>query len=256
MDLFLKSDVEGLLDEHQPPCVSIYLPLHHSGPGAEQDPLRAKRLLRRAEDRLEDGGLDAERVKRLLRPLRRQFSSSRFFQEAAAGLAAFCGVDYCRAFFLPLEVPERLEVGERFYVKPLLPLTEGSRVPPGSATAAKPRKRAAAPVPGSQAAQRQAARRFAELVPSGRASNDVVQVLQAANQGRIDVLFLEGDADLWGRFDRSIGGRIQLHPAAEPGDEELLDAAAALTLSRGGTAYAVAHGEVPGGGALAALFRD
>ncbi|HZF10287.1 MAG TPA: hypothetical protein VFE33_15970 [Thermoanaerobaculia bacterium] len=182
MDLFLKSDVEGLLDDHQSPCISIYLPIHPSGPGAEQDPLRAKRMLRRAEDRLEAWGLDPERAKRLLRPLRRQFASSRFFNEPADSLAAFCSVDYCRTFFLPLELPEQLEVGEVFYVQPLLALAEA--VPaPAQATGGKTRKRAAV-VPDAQTAPQPSARRFAERAASGRASNDVDPALKVASSGR------------------------------------------------------------------------
>lgn len=249
---FLNSDFEALLRDHQAPCVSIYLPTHREEAGGKQDLLRAKRLLRRAETRLKSGGLDEERAKQLLRPLRRQFSRSAFPFEPG-GLATFCSADYCGTFLVPLDFPERLEVGERFYVKPLLPLTEGTSA--GQRPGAKPRGSAARAVAPRPRVQRRAARRFAELAGTGQASNDLAEVLEAAHQGRIDILFLDGEADLWGRFDQP-GGRVQLHPAAEPGDEELLDAAAALTLVRGGTAYSMAHGEVPGGGMLAAVFRD
>jgi hypothetical protein len=108
--------------------------------------------------------------------------------------------------------------------------------------------------PSFVADQQHAAHRLSDLLGTSRASNDIAEVLPAARRGRIEVLFLAGDAELWGRFDGD-HQRVALHPAARPGDEDLLDAAAAFTLKNGGTAYAVSAGEVPGGGAIAASFR-
>jgi hypothetical protein len=48
---------------------------------------------------------------------------------------------------------------------------------------------------------------------------------------------------------------VQVHATPEKGDEELLDAAARLSLRHGGTVYGVDRGEIPGGGQLAAVFR-
>lgn len=107
--------------------------------------------------------------------------------------------------------------------------------------------------PSFVADQRHAALLLGEMLGTGRASSDIAEVLPAARRGRIEVLFLAGEAELWGRFD----GRqeVAVNAPARPGDEDLLAAAAAFTLKNGGTAYTVGAGEVPGGGALAAAFR-
>jgi hypothetical protein len=99
-----------------------------------------------------------------------------------------------------------------------------------------------------------AAERFADLAATRRASSDVSAILPAARDGRVETLLLACDAELWGRLD----GRaetVQVHTLPEEGDEELLDAAARLSLRHGGTVYGMDRGEVPGGGELAAVFR-
>jgi hypothetical protein len=48
---------------------------------------------------------------------------------------------------------------------------------------------------------------------------------------------------------------IDLHPEAQPGDEDLLNAAAIQTLLNGGTVYAVEPEKVPDEAPLAAVFR-
>jgi hypothetical protein len=58
----------------------------------------------------------------------------------------------------------------------------------------------------------------------------------------------------WGGFD-SRDRTVQVHEAAEPGDEDLLDYAAVQTFLNDGTVYAVEPQKVPGSGPLAAVFR-
>jgi hypothetical protein len=93
-----------------------------------------------------------------------------------------------------------------------------------------------------------------ELAGTRRTSNEVAEILPAAVQGRVEVLFVDGGSDVWGRFDRG-AGEVQIHPAPESEDQELLEAATLFSLRNGGTVYAVDHGRVPGGRELAALFR-
>ncbi|HML23028.1 MAG TPA: hypothetical protein PKD09_15350 [Aggregatilinea sp.] len=88
----------------------------------------------------------------------------------------------------------------------------------------------------------------------GQASNDLKTVLRAAHEGRISALFMTLGAQEWGQF-REHSYNVHVHPTRQPGDQDLLDLAAAQTLINGGTVYAVDQGEVPGGGAFAALFR-
>jgi hypothetical protein len=48
---------------------------------------------------------------------------------------------------------------------------------------------------------------------------------------------------------------VYVHQEAEPGDEDLLDTAAANTVMNSGTVYAVNPDEVPDDGLVAAIYR-
>jgi hypothetical protein len=102
--------------------------------------------------------------------------------------------------------------------------------------------------------RRRAADRFGELAMSGRVSSRVAEILPAAQDGRVETLFLACDADVWGHLDDRLR-TVQVHAKPEMGDEDLLDSAALFSLRNGGAVYGMAQGEVPGGGEMAAIFR-
>ncbi len=107
------------------------------------------------------------------------------------------------------------------------------------------------------AGQQQAAAQFEQMAGTGRASANLSDVLRAAETGRVDRLFVVREVDQWGRYDAATG-QLTVHPEPEPGDEALLDRAAAQTLLHQGTVYAVAAAEIPkggGGSAIAAIYR-
>jgi hypothetical protein len=83
---------------------------------------------------------------------------------------------------------------------------------------------------------------------------EVLEVVAAAWQGRVQFLFVAVDAQCWGRLDRETG-HVAVHETPDPGDEELLDLTAVGTFLRGGTVYAGPAAGVPGGGPLAAILR-
>ena len=88
--------------------------------------------------------------------------------------------------------------------------------------------------------------------PTGTA--DVKQAIRAAHQGRVETLFVAVGKHLWGTWDETTEA-IHIHETPEPGDLDLLDAAAAQGWLRGGHVFAVPPDEVPGGGHLAAVLR-
>jgi hypothetical protein len=95
---------------------------------------------------------------------------------------------------------------------------------------------------------------YHEGIAKGRAGHMLAEVLTAAFQGRIATLFIPLGVRRWGRFDLN---RLVLeeHDREEPGDEELLDLAAAQTLRQGGKVYGMKPEEIPGGRLLAAVYR-
>jgi len=96
--------------------------------------------------------------------------------------------------------------------------------------------------------------RYPEAYGRGEARRDVEGVLVATLQGRVETLLLAGDAMQWGRFDAD-KGRARLHDAWRPGDDDLLDLAAAQTVQTGGVVYTLPAGQMPEGRPLAALLR-
>jgi len=105
---------------------------------------------------------------------------------------------------------------------------------------------------------RSAAERYGNLLPKGRASSQVEEVVPAAHDGRIDTLFTARGAHFWGSYDpatrevRAVSDR----GAERNGHQDLLDLAAVETLLHGGAVFSVEPAKVPAGGQpLAAIFR-
>lgn len=96
--------------------------------------------------------------------------------------------------------------------------------------------------------------RYTEAYGRGEARRDVEGVLVAGLQGRIETLLVADEAVQWGRFDEG-KGRARLHPTWRPGDDDLLDRAAAQTVQTGGVVFTVPAEEMPDGRPLAALLR-
>jgi hypothetical protein len=104
-------------------------------------------------------------------------------------------------------------------------------------------------------AQQAAAQRYRQLLGTGLASDNLSEVVPASYLGRVDTLFVAVGVQQWGAYD-PVAYTIQWHgDEAAPGDDDLLDLAAAQTLLHGGTVHAVAPEEVPGDGPVAAVFR-
>lgn len=103
-------------------------------------------------------------------------------------------------------------------------------------------------------AKQEAIDHYKELTPTGRASNDLKEVVPAAYYGRVEELFVAVGVQQWGCFNPETS-TIDIHSDAEPGDRDLLDAAAVQTILNGGTVYAVEPEKVPDKAPVAAVFR-
>jgi hypothetical protein len=102
--------------------------------------------------------------------------------------------------------------------------------------------------------QEEGAEKYRQFAESERASKDLKEIIRAAYDGRIDLLFVAVGIQKWGTFDPD-RPTIHLHQEAEPRDEDLLDFAAIHTYLNGGTVFAVEPEKVPDQAPLAALFR-
>lgn len=77
-------------------------------------------------------------------------------------------------------------------------------------------------------------------------------VIQSIYAGRVQTLFIDRSASLWGKMQRSI---VQLHKRRFSGDDNLIDIAASETLKRKGAVFTIDHSDLPKNTGLAAILR-
>jgi hypothetical protein len=125
MDILTRAELEQLMRKEQQGCVSIYLPTHRTGTDAQQDPIRLKNLLSKAEKDLSDRGVGRRDVQEMLEPASVLLQDSDFWQHQSDGLAIFLSSNRVRRYRLPLNFEELVVVSDHFHIKPLLPLFTG-----------------------------------------------------------------------------------------------------------------------------------
>ncbi len=123
MDLFTREDLKTLLAPHAAPCVSVFMPAHRGG--AEADPIRWRKHLAEAEERLAAAGWRATETRELLAPGRRLLEDGTFWKYQGDGLACFLAPQFQHSYRLPLALADLVTVGDRFHIAPLLPLLTG-----------------------------------------------------------------------------------------------------------------------------------
>lgn len=125
MKTLSRDELKELTERRNGACVSIYMPTHRAGNETRQDPIRFKNLLREAEQRLAADGIRDPEVQSVLEPARRFLQDTSFWAHQGDGLAVFASQNVFRHYSMPVSVRERVVVGDRFHVKPLLPLLDG-----------------------------------------------------------------------------------------------------------------------------------
>ena len=117
-----RDNLKELTGKHKGPHVSIFMPMHRSGEETQQNPIRLKNLLREAEERLISGGLRAAEAREFLEPVQKVLQGALFHKHPGDGLAIFLSGRLFHTGLLPLPFEELVVVGDRFHIRPLLPL--------------------------------------------------------------------------------------------------------------------------------------
>jgi hypothetical protein len=102
--------------------------------------------------------------------------------------------------------------------------------------------------------QAEAAAAYQRYMGTGRASNDLLDIVPAAYNGRIDRLFVATGVQQWGSFDPD-AQEVRLQQEATPENEDLLDSAAVHTFLNSGTVYAIKPDAMPDSTPIAAVYR-
>jgi hypothetical protein len=93
-----------------------------------------------------------------------------------------------------------------------------------------------------------------EQLGSGRASADLKEIVKAAYDGRVLHLFVAQGTHHMGNFDE-VTHAVHTHGEEQPGDEDLINAAAVETLRHAGDVFDVPPAKVPHGSPMAAVMR-
>ncbi len=118
----IRADLKQLTQREEGWHVSLFIPTYSSGAVTEQNPIRYRNLLTQAKEKLVAAGVRAPDAAAFLEPAQRLVSDSHFWQKQRDGLAVFLSPSLGIIYRLKLAVPERVVVGPRFALRPLLPL--------------------------------------------------------------------------------------------------------------------------------------
>jgi hypothetical protein len=119
-DIPTRSELEQLLAMRDPLCVSAYVPTSPLTQEAQGGRIELKTLTADAMRQLEDAGAARRAITELREPLEELVDDDDFWNEQAHSLAVFAAPGGVRTFRLPNRLTSEVEVGDRFYVKPLL----------------------------------------------------------------------------------------------------------------------------------------
>jgi hypothetical protein len=122
-DIPTRSEVERLLSARDPLCVSIYLPTSRVPQETQADRIELKNLAAEAVRQLEAADGDRRAVADVREALDELVDDDEFWVEQARSLAVFATPGRLTTFRLPNRLTSVVEVGDRFYVKPLLRAT-------------------------------------------------------------------------------------------------------------------------------------
>ncbi len=107
------------------PCVSCFLPTHRNPSEKKEDRTRLKNLLNEAEERLIEQEMRTPEARRRLEPARDLLDDEPFWETVRDGLAIYVSPSIFRAYSVSSPLREFLQVGDRFHLKPLLPVLRG-----------------------------------------------------------------------------------------------------------------------------------
>jgi hypothetical protein len=115
----------GVLNAHEPPCLSLYQPTHRRYPDNQQDPIRFRNLVKSIEQSLRQKYTTRE-VKPLLKPFHDLADDHEFWHHTLDGLSLLGAPGLFRVYRLQRSVPELAVVADSFHIKPLLRIIQSA----------------------------------------------------------------------------------------------------------------------------------
>jgi len=115
----------GLLDQGDPPCLSLYQPTHRHRPGNQEDRIRFGNLLKRLEESLLQQ-FPKGAVGPLLEPFLALADDRDFWNHTLDGLAVLGARNIFRVYKLQRPVAELAVVADSFHTKPLIRILQSA----------------------------------------------------------------------------------------------------------------------------------
>jgi hypothetical protein len=125
MHSLINDYVAGVLDAHEPPCLSLYQPTHRHHPDNQQDPIRFRNLVKSLDESLRQKFTPRE-VQPLIQPFLALADDRDFWMHTLDGLAVLGAPNFFRVYRLQRPVVELAVVAGSFHIKPLLRILQSA----------------------------------------------------------------------------------------------------------------------------------
>lgn len=125
MDALDNDFAEGLLDQGEPPCISLYQPTHRRHPENQQDPIRFRNFVKEIEESLQRK-YDDQEIAPLIEPFSRLAADAEFWNHTLDGLAVLARPGLFRVYRLQRPMPEIVIVADSFHTKPLMRILQSA----------------------------------------------------------------------------------------------------------------------------------
>ena len=179
--MFSKRDFYKLASNRSKNCLSVYLPTQQDIFSDTQNAQRLGKLILQLKQKLGRRGYTEKSIQNFVTPLKRLNNAPHFWTNTSDCLVIFATESSLDYFKLPIKTKLRFFLGERFYVKPLIPLISDF----------------------SEEAKQHAIEHFNAISNSSRTTSSIETIVRAADIGRVGTLFLQKGANLWGHYSPS-----------------------------------------------------
>ncbi|MCG7853894.1 MAG: hypothetical protein MIO92_15340 [Methanosarcinaceae archaeon] len=125
MNILDKDFAAGILDNCDPPCLSLYQPTHRRHPDNQQDPIRFGNLVKALEESLLKQ-FPKDDIRSLLEPFLTMADDRNFWNHTLDGLAVLRAKGVFRVYKLQRPVGELAVVADRFHTKPLVRILQSA----------------------------------------------------------------------------------------------------------------------------------
>lgn len=121
----IQKEIKNMITKAGGICLSMIMPVAPPGKGDEKNRIKFKNLLQKSEDEFVKYGMSQSEINERLADIKESSSHPSFFRNINGSIAVYISKDFTKILSLPYEVPEKITVGDSFFIKPLLPSLHG-----------------------------------------------------------------------------------------------------------------------------------